>query len=103
MYTAQQFQTSPPQASQPGARYPPHNATDSSRMRPQQTTRTQQQPHPANIGNGRMSPSMRGYTSPGAYSPGRMSPSHGPGSKKPRALPQLPPGREPMGKRVKWP
>lgn len=49
----------------------------------------------------RTSPSMQGYNSPGSYSPGRMSPSGGPGAKKSRLLPQLPPGREPMGKTFK--
>ena len=49
----------------------------------------------------RMSPSIPGYSSPGPYSPGRMSPSGGPGAKKSRLLPQLPPGREPMGKKFK--
>lgn len=70
-------------------------------MPPQQTR--PMPPHGHQQGSGRfhddrMSPSMHGYTSPGSYSPGRMSPSGGPGAKKSRLLPQLPPGREPMGK-----
>lgn len=67
-------------------------------MPPQQTRPMPHQHGPGRFHDDRMSPSIHGYTSPGTYSPGRMSPSGGPGAKKSRMLPQLPPGREPMGK-----
>lgn len=70
-------------------------------MQPQQTRPTppsQQHGIAGRFHDERISPSMHGYTSPGSYSPGRLSPSGGPGAKKSRMLPQLPPGRESMGK-----
>ena len=71
-------------------------------MQPQQTRPMPSQPYGTDgrFHDERISPSMQGYTSPGSYSPGpgRMSPSGGPGAKKSRMLPQLPPGRETMGK-----
>lgn len=67
-------------------------------MLAQQTRPMHHQHGPGRFHDDRMSPSIHGYISPGTYSPGRMSPSGGPGAKKSRMLPQLPPGREPMGK-----
>ncbi|XP_068735837.1 regulating synaptic membrane exocytosis protein 1-like isoform X2 [Montipora capricornis] len=97
-YTVKQYHTSPPHLSQsPQPSYLNYTA-DHNRMQPQQTRPMPPQQH-GTVGrfhDERISPSMQGYTSPGTYSPGRMSPSGGPGAKKSRMLPQLPPGRETM-------
>ncbi|XP_032240219.1 regulating synaptic membrane exocytosis protein 2 isoform X4 [Nematostella vectensis] len=75
----------------------PYTAADHNRTQP----RSLQHPGIGRIQDGRMSPAgIPGYHTMPAhaqYAMGRTSPSHGPhGQKKTRALPQLPPGREPM-------
>ncbi|XP_022806323.1 regulating synaptic membrane exocytosis protein 1-like isoform X7 [Stylophora pistillata] len=97
-YTAKPYHTSPnhPSQSPQAVSSYPHYAADPNRVPAQQTRPMPHQHGPGRFHDDRMSPSMHGYTSPGTYSPGRMSPSGGPGAKKSRMLPQLPSGREPM-------
>ncbi|KAK2551493.1 Regulating synaptic membrane exocytosis protein 2 [Acropora cervicornis] len=100
-YTAKQYHSSPPHLSQSPQPSFSNYSVDPNRMQPQQTRPTppsQQHGIAGRFHDERISPSMHGYTSPGSYSPGRLSPSGGPGAKKSRMLPQLPPGRESMGK-----
>ncbi|XP_044180838.1 rab-3-interacting molecule unc-10-like isoform X8 [Acropora millepora] len=98
-YTAKQYHSSPPHLSQSPQPSFSNYSVDPNRMQPQQTRPTppsQQHGIAGRFHDERISPSMHGYTSPGSYSPGRLSPSGGPGAKKSRMLPQLPPGRESM-------
>lgn len=83
----------------------PYTAADHNRTQ-QLQLRSIQHPGLGRPTDGRMSPGMspvmhHGYHSmPGQYPLGRTSPVYGPGQKKTRALPQLPHGKEPMGKRL---